>query len=428
MKKKAESGNSEFDHYFSEKPAGKYKARKIMAYVRGKSYFFETATGVFSYKHLDKGTEILLKYLDFPSEGNILDLGAGYGPIGVIVAKELEDINKHTIYFSEINKRAIWVLKKNIRNHGIKNYKLVSGDFVEKAKQLKEQNIRFKAIYSNPPNRLGLDLVFKMLHAAIDLMDEDGFMQYVIKKSYGAESFARRIQVEFPEQEIYCTAIKSGYRIYTITYKGKFETLFPNIVNINVDEDDSDEELNEEQDTEDSEDNLEGSESESDRRFNELYSKEYPEPDKEIVDKFTYEDNVVHSDDSEDDTDSDEDMFSKFNNHQYRESNRSKRKLKRKKRIRMEKGEGLDSDEDLDELFFQEGVSDGDFDEDFDDEDIDVEEIDIDDLYDDDTVEDEEKEQGKHDTDEEDRKLDKLFAGKKKISFGSPFKFNLDDL
>ena len=129
---------------------------------------------------MDKGTEILLKYLDFPSEETFLDLGAGYGPIG-LCRKRTRNINKHTIYFSRDKQTGNLGIEKNIRNHGIKNYKLVSGDFVEKAKQLKEQNIRFKAIYSNPPNRLGLDLVFKMLHAAIDFMDEDGFMQYVIK-------------------------------------------------------------------------------------------------------------------------------------------------------------------------------------------------------------------------------------------------------
>lgn len=380
--------DKEFEHYFSEKPVGEYKARKINAYIRGRSYFFETASGVFSYKSLDKGTEVLLKYLDFPAEGNILDLGAGYGPIGIVVAKELESLQKHNFFFSEVNKRAIWVLKKNIRNYNIKKYRIISGNFVEKAKKLKEENIRFKAIYCNPPNRAGLDVIFAMFHAAIDLMDEDGFMQYVIKKSYGAESFAGKIITEFPNHDIFCTGVKSGYRVYTIVNKGKFNKLFPNIININADEDEIEADKDSMYKTQQT--------GQSDTLFEKHFQKDYPEPEQELLNKFNYdlgESQNITEENAEEDIS--EDYFdTKFENHQYRESTKKKRKMKRRRRARVEECEETDEEilkkymVDEDEEDFSEELEMGE---------------DASELF------------------EEDEK------GKKKIVFGSPFKIDFDE-
>ncbi len=388
MKQKhLENIESEFEHYFSEKPVGEYKQRKINAYIRGRSYFFETASGIFSYKNLDKGTEVLLKYLDFPAEGNILDLGAGYGPIGIVVAKELESLQKHNFFFSEVNKRAIWVLKKNIRNYNIKKYRIISGNFVEKAKKLKEENIKFKAIYCNPPNRAGLEIIFDMFHAAIDLMDEDGFMQYVIKKSYGAESFAGRIITEFPNQDIFCTGVKSGYRVYTVVNKGKFNQLFPNMININVDDNEIDANsgtMDQEQQT-----------AQSDILFEKYFQKEYPEPEQELINKFDYSEQMVEktSDDNDEEESSEDNFDRKFENHQFRESTKKKRKMKRRKRARTEECEETD-EEILNQYLVDEN-------EDFSDE-LEMGE-DASDLF------------------KEDEK------GKKKIVFGSPFKIDFNE-
>ena len=373
-----------FEHYFSEKPVGAYKSRKINAYLRGRSYFFETATGIFSYKNLDKGTEVLLKYLDFPAEGNILDLGAGYGPIGIVVAKELESVQKHNFYFSEINKRAMWVLKKNIRNYNIKNYRIISGNFVEKAPKLKQEGIKFKAIYCNPPNRAGLEIIFQMFHAAIDLMDEDGFMQYVIKKSYGAESFAGKIISKFPNHDIYCTGVKSGYRVYTVVNKGMFNKLFPNMVNINADD--------EGDDIGDNSTDREYQNNEMYDTFNNAFSKEYPEPDTRLLEKFEYENEFAEQNNevSIEEEESDEEFFDKFENHQYRESNKKKRKIKQRKRVKIRECE--ETDEEI------------------------MKEYMLDDFS-------EELEMG------EDASADwaEEKTGKKKMVFGSPFKIDFND-
>ncbi len=385
-KNQTENIESEFEHYFSEKPVGEYKARKINAYIRGRSYFFETATGIFSYKSLDKGTEVLLKYLDFPAEGNILDLGAGYGPIGIVVAKELESLQKHNFFFSEVNKRAIWVLKKNIRNYNLKKFRILSGNFVEKAKNLKKENIKFKAIYCNPPNRAGLDIIFEMFHAAIDLMEEDGFMQYVIKKSYGAESFSSRIITEFPNHDIFCTGVKSGYRIYTIVNKGKFNKLFPNMININADDDTNEGDIQ----SKDEETQLD----QSDNLFEKHFQKEYPEPEQEIIKKFEYDVSESQNLNEENiEEENSEDNFDlKFENHQYRESTKKKRKMKRRKRAQLEACEETD-----DEILKQYMVDEDDFSE--------------------------ELELGEDASEQfqEDAK------GRKKIVFGSPFKIDFDE-
>ena len=74
------------EHYFSESPTSKINLFTIKTNLRNQNFQFLTATGMFSPKNIDKGTRLLIETMELPIEGNILDLGTGYGVIGIVTA------------------------------------------------------------------------------------------------------------------------------------------------------------------------------------------------------------------------------------------------------------------------------------------------------------------------------------------------------
>ncbi|MCP4762283.1 MAG: methyltransferase [archaeon] len=100
------------DHYFSKNPSSEYKEYKIHAILRNREFNFFTAKGVFSPKNVDLGTKILCKKMEIPENdkgGLILDMGCGYGVVGIVAST----INPNlTIHFIDINTRSAELSKK----------------------------------------------------------------------------------------------------------------------------------------------------------------------------------------------------------------------------------------------------------------------------------------------------------------------------
>ena len=92
------------DHYFSVNPRASHDVREIREEIRGVTLTLLTDAGVFAKEKVDRGTRLLLQAVPLPERGPILDLGCGYGPIGITLAKLLPDA---LVYMSDPNRRAV---------------------------------------------------------------------------------------------------------------------------------------------------------------------------------------------------------------------------------------------------------------------------------------------------------------------------------
>jgi len=188
-------------HYYSKTQEDvKSNIKEIKISLQGKNYFFETDHGVFSKQGLDFGTRVLLEtILSFPME-KVLDLGAGYGPIGIIVQKEKNCFVK----LAEINERAVGLIKKNATKNKAIVETIQSDGFA---------NITgtFDTIITNPPIRAGKSVYYPWYREAKEHLTENGKFFLVIQKKQGAESSIKELASIYSKVEV--LEKKSGYYI-----------------------------------------------------------------------------------------------------------------------------------------------------------------------------------------------------------------------
>ncbi len=199
-------------HYYSRIPDVNVKIYTISESLRKHLYIFKTITGVFSFKKLDLGTKVLIEHMYIPKESSILlDLGCGYGPIGIVLAYENP---QSSVYLLDINRRAIWCAKENIKINlprERKNIIALSGNYFN---PIKTKNLRFDGIYMNPPLRQGrrdfLDLLSKIRNS----LKPNGYFQFVIKKKMGAAYILKYFKDAFPNENIEILCKRSGYWVF----------------------------------------------------------------------------------------------------------------------------------------------------------------------------------------------------------------------
>ena len=162
-----------FEHYFSEKPDSDVKVNKFKVFLRNHTYQFVTSSGVFSPKKNDKGTLFLIENMRIPNEGNILDLGTGYGAIGIVAADICPKCEVHMI---DINERAIWLAKENIRLNNITNAIVMKSDLFEKIQE------KFDLIISNLPYTTGIKNIEKINELVPNYLHQTGQYQIVVPK------------------------------------------------------------------------------------------------------------------------------------------------------------------------------------------------------------------------------------------------------
>jgi len=175
-------------HYFTNEEL-KSDIKKFKIKVSNQEFNFNTDNGVFSKGELDFGTNLLIKnIIDRKVSGDILDLGCGYGPIGIIIAKLL-DTNVTMIDF---NRRAVHLSNMNAKENNLTNIKcLVSDGYVEIANQ------KFDYIISNPPIRVGKKILYDLLINARKHLKENGELIIVVRKEQGANSLIRDMSVYY---------------------------------------------------------------------------------------------------------------------------------------------------------------------------------------------------------------------------------------
>lgn len=180
------------DHYYTANPTSAHDEWHIKAEIFGNTLSFVTDAGVFSRDGLDKGTEILLNALPELS-GNILDLGCGWGAVGIALGKKYPDLK---ILMTDINQRAVELARRNLHANGVNNGEVVQGDGYE--------NVRgaFDAIITNPPIRAGKTVIYGMFADALKFLKPGGSLFIVIRKQQGAPSAVKYLKTLFEEVEI----------------------------------------------------------------------------------------------------------------------------------------------------------------------------------------------------------------------------------
>jgi 16S rRNA G1207 methylase RsmC len=149
-----------------------------------------TAGGIFSPDHIDQGTQILLQHLDeAPPSGNILDIGCGWGPIALSLAVRSP---KATIWAVDVNERSLELTAANAAKLGLTNIKTCKPEDVPK-------DLAFSGIWSNPPIRVGKDILHEILLTWLPRLSAGAEGYLVVQKNLGADSLHRWLEVELPE-------------------------------------------------------------------------------------------------------------------------------------------------------------------------------------------------------------------------------------
>ncbi|WP_214483863.1 class I SAM-dependent methyltransferase [Bacillus sp. SM2101] len=192
------------DHYFTDKPKVNSNPQTWSYELKGFMFSFITDNGVFSKSEVDFGSKLLIQHFE-PSEadGSILDIGCGYGPIGLSIAKAF---HKQRVEMVDVNERALELAEKNKQLNGVSNVTIYKSDLFEGVNQRS-----FSAILSNPPIRAGKKVVHTILEESLDYLDDGGELWVVIQKKQGAPSAVEKLKAIFREVEI--VTKKKGYYI-----------------------------------------------------------------------------------------------------------------------------------------------------------------------------------------------------------------------
>lgn len=174
-------------HYFENDDKIKTNESKKDVFINNNRYSFITDNGVFSKKGLDFGTRTLLESLDLSKiTGNVLDIGCGYGPIGIYVAKNT-DANVHMI---DINRRSLDLARKNAELNHV-SVSIYESDAYQNVTE------KFDFIISNPPIRVGKNILYQILFDAKKYLKENGELWIVVHKDQGAKTVMRDLKSEY---------------------------------------------------------------------------------------------------------------------------------------------------------------------------------------------------------------------------------------
>jgi 16S rRNA (guanine1207-N2)-methyltransferase len=204
------TGHPPGDHYFSPQPHSASAEREVRVAVDDREFVFRTDAGVFSDGSIDRGTRLLIAALPLPLTGDVLDWGAGYGPIGAVVAA-LSPAAR--VVMAEINERAAALARRNVELNGISNAEVLVGDAFEAV-----GDREFDFVVTNPPIRAGKQVVSRLIRDARGRLRCGGELWIVIRTQAGGKSYFALLRELFPEAER--VAMRGGYRVFRACVSG----------------------------------------------------------------------------------------------------------------------------------------------------------------------------------------------------------------
>lgn len=177
--------------YYAENPDSAHDIHELKVTLLRQSFTFLTDSGVFSKKMVDYGSQVLLNTLDFEKGKTLLDLGCGYGPLGISLAK-VQGVKPTMV---DINNRAIDLAKQNAQKNGVEA-DIFQSNIYEKV------NGTFDYIISNPPIRAGKQVVHTIISESINYLKVGGNLTIVIQKKQGGPSAKAKMEEVFGNVEI----------------------------------------------------------------------------------------------------------------------------------------------------------------------------------------------------------------------------------
>lgn len=194
-------------HYFSPQPDAPSERRLIKLRLRDLEADLWTDRGVFAGDRVDPGTLVLLESAAAPPAGRaeLLDLGCGYGPIAVALARRAPEAR---VWAVDVNERALELTRDNAFLNGCSNLHACQPTEVP-------AELRFDAIYSNPPVRIGKEPLHGLLREWLDRLSERGAAQLVVQRHLGSDSLAAWLEGQ--GRAVRRVASKRGYRVLEVS-------------------------------------------------------------------------------------------------------------------------------------------------------------------------------------------------------------------
>jgi 16S rRNA (guanine1207-N2)-methyltransferase len=192
------------EHYYTNKPQVESKEERMEVTLRENRLMLYSDRGVFSKGGIDFGSQLLIESIEVGNSAKILDVGCGYGPIGLALAKESED---RQITMVDINERALSLAKKNAQVNNIHNVHIIESDVLSAI-----EDSDYDYILSNPPIRAGKHVVHQLLEESYHHLKSAGELWIVIQKKQGSPSAYKKLEDLF--KKVTEVTKKKGYRIF----------------------------------------------------------------------------------------------------------------------------------------------------------------------------------------------------------------------
>jgi 16S rRNA G1207 methylase RsmC len=201
------------DHYFTAAPASPAQQRTITVRLAGRTLEVRSAAGIFSPAGVDQGTSVLLRLAPAPPlEGNLLDLGCGWGPIALTLALRSPGA---TVYAVDVNERALDLLRTTAATLGLERIHASQPDGIP-------EDVVFDAIWSNPPIRVGKAALHDLMLTWLPRLAPGGVAHLVVQKNLGSDSLQRWLSEQLDPQELAVSRFTSdrGFRILEVRRAG----------------------------------------------------------------------------------------------------------------------------------------------------------------------------------------------------------------
>ena len=191
------------EHYFATTPKSKAKFGIVRTRLRGEPFEFLTASSVFSKKQVDLGTRLLIYAMALPETGAVLDVGCGYGAVGIVAAASNSQLH---VVMTDVNMRAVRLARQNIKINRVQNAEARCGYLYEPVKDL-----TFNCVLSNPPVSAGMETVKAIITEAPKVMAREATFQMVLRSKIGAKTLPLIFNETFSNCQV--LARKGGYRV-----------------------------------------------------------------------------------------------------------------------------------------------------------------------------------------------------------------------
>ena len=195
--------NHSTDHYFTISPASEERFGLVRTCLCGRNFEFLTASSVFSKRRIDLGTRLLIESMVLPREGCVLDIGCGYGAVGIVAASLNPKLH---VVMTDVNKRAVSLARKNAELSKVPNVEARYGYFYEPV----ESSV-FNCVLSNPPVSAGMETVKNIVRGAPTVLVDKGTFQMVIRSKIGAKVLPAFFEETFGNVRV--LARGSGFRV-----------------------------------------------------------------------------------------------------------------------------------------------------------------------------------------------------------------------